>query len=1019
MLRSLLTFTVCCCVVAGSHGQVLQFQHLTTEHGLPDNAITCVFEDRAGYIWIGTENGLARYDGRHMERFPPGTGGPQGARISGIDQDPSGRLWVSTVDGGLSMRDPLTGTFTHFRQGKGNGQLPSDLLNHVLAVNDSIVVLSSQANGAIWFNVRRGTFTTVAIPHIRLGDHGVVASPTVYWCHRTMWMDSTHLWMAKMSVPSSLLAVASTGAVVHSALSADLDSFLPSNGVRIGNDLYMGGWTPGIKQVDLSGQRPPHMLALSDEVTALLAWDNGLLLAGTKVNGLLLLDTAGRMLGHMRHVRARPASLCNDRVRCLLKDRSGNLWVGTANGLSVHAPATWRFTATELVHKDDPGNLAFHQIQQDADGTIRLSTSKGFVLVDPRTLATRTVEQVHQGKRLEVTGLFHVPAGCYMGTETGLFRYDPTRERIMAGNAVHIEAGNMFQVRSLFQEALNGRPLLIISVLGWGQEAYDPVTGQRITDWSEMPVGEQEKIQPNELMVRRTLRDRSGRYWSTSGGGLLNWEFPLSGSPLIWYRMNTAEAGTKRLPGNDATGLALRNDTLWAGLRDAGLAAIVDGAAMAHRPPDHMPHDVLGLTVAHDGAVWCTTSNGLLRYGPRDGEWLHVPVDDGRTFRQLTGSIVTLHDGRIAFAADDHLITFDPAVFRDLPTIPAPTLLEVQGSWGAIGLNGDTVLDIPYRSSSFDASVTALRPTGAAPLAFLYRLEGLDDTVHAIAPDGLIRYAGVPVGTHRLLVRVRDAYGREGPEHALLTVVVAGPFWQRWWFFLLVLAAGASAMYLVSRYRQRQQVRVQRVRDSIARDLHDDIGSALGSISFYSEALKRKLEHDDGTARSVAEKIGTSSREMIEQMSDIVWSVDPKNDDAGSLITRMETFASDLLAAKGIALHFDRSDAPLERKLNATQRRNLFMIHKEALHNALKYAQCRTITVRIAFPGRNVQLEVIDDGIGFDPANVDSYNGNGLGNMRTRAAAIGGTVTITSRIGHGTVVCAVAPLAHPSTRSGD
>jgi len=267
---------------------------------------------------------------------------------------------------------------------------------------------------------------------------------------------------------------------------------------------------------------------------------------------------------------------------------------------------------------------------------------------------------------------------------------------------------------------------------------------------------------------------------------------------------------------------------------------------------------------------------------------------------------------------------------------------------------------------------------------------------------------------------VRDEFGREGPERALLTVTVTGPFWQRWWFFVLVLGAGALGMYLVSRFRQKQRMKLQRVRDRIARDLHDDIGSTLGSISFYSEALKRKLgSSEDAMAQQVAEKIGSSSRDMIDQMSDIVWSVDPKNDDAGALITRLRAFASDLLAAKNIPLHFHADARLTDRKLTAEQRRNIFLICKEVLHNTVKYADARSVTITLKSTGRALELLIADDVKGFDPENTDSYNGNGLPNMRVRAEAIGAVFTVESSPGNGTRALITVPQHVLTPRSGD
>jgi signal transduction histidine kinase/ligand-binding sensor domain-containing protein len=1000
--------------------QELRFQQITTDDGLSDNAITCVFEDRVGYIWIGTEHGLNRYDGQRVEHFPPGTTGPEGIHISSIAEDGTGRLWVTTADGGLSMRDQHSGRFTHFRKSQGDpNSQPGDLLNHVLVVNDTLLVVSSQEKGAIWFNTRRNTFVGKAYRPLRPdrpGDKN--ARPDQYWSHRVVRLDDHRLWIPLIPAYQSYILNAFTGAVLDTIRLGPI-GFLPTNALVVDSVLYAGGWSPGLYRIPIYGQGPPLYVPLEDEVTGLVQWNDGRMLAGTKVNGLLFLDKEGRPLERSRHVRAVESSLCNDRVHCLLKDRKGNLWVGTANGLSVYVADVWRFTTTPLLSDNDPGDLVFQNIQQDFDGAVRISTSAGFVIVDARDLSERTVPLEFHGIQLEATGLFQVGTDTYyLGTETGLFRYDPRQERILtegeAKGPARIEDSRMFQVRSVFQQRLGNRTLLMIGVLGSGQVGYDATTGAYLPDWDDF------KQKTGTLMLNTMLRDSSGHFWSASRGGVVHWEPAATGISANAVYFNSTEEADRRLPGNDASSMVLHHDTVWVGMRDAGLAAIVDERAFAHVPPVHMPHDVLGVAVDHNDHVWCTTSNGLLRYDPRHDDWLHVQVNDGRRFRQLSKCVLALRDGRIAFCADNHLVTFDPKVFDALPELPEPTLVDVRNSWGTLPMSGDAGVEIPYRSSAFDASITALRTTGAMPLTFLYRLEGIDEEARVIGAHEPIRYAGVPVGTHRLIVRVRDAYGREGPGHVLLAVTVTGPFWQRWWFFVLVLAAGALSMYLFSRLRQKQRMKLQGVRDRIARDLHDDIGSTLGSISFYSEALKRKLgDTDDAMAQQVAERIGSSSRDMIDQMSDIVWSVDPKNDDAGALSTRLQAFASDLLAARNITLRFEADAALNERKLTAEQRRNLFVICKEVLHNAVKYADACTVIISLKSSGRALVVELEDDGKGFDPSNTDSYNGNGLPNMRVRAEAIGATFTIDSAPGKGTRARIVLPQNVLTPRSGD
>ena len=996
--------------------QPLLFQHLTVEDGLSDNAITCVFEDRDGHIWIGTENGLDRYDGQRVEHFGPGGDGPHGTHITCMAQDGQGRLWVTTLGGGMSMRDPGTGRFTHFRKGDhGDVPFPSDHLNHVRVINDSLLVVGTQDHGAIWYSVEEQRATVAVLRYDERSDS--LVQGTGYWCHATVPINGDRLWVATLPALRTFMTDAVDPVITDTVQLADDPGFLPTNGLWTDGRLYIGGWSPGIHRVD-PASKASRRFPLDDEITCMVPWGAGMLLAGTKVNGLLLIDTAGTVVGRMRHVRGQHGSLSNDRVRCLLKDRSGNLWVGTANGLSVHAPATWRFTAVPLLGEQEPGDLVFHRIQQDADGTIRLSTSMGLMLVDPHTQRVRRVPLFLGGRELEATGLFHLGGEkAMLGTETGLYSYDPAHERILPvteQSALHIGGGHMYQVRSAFADTIAGKATLIVGALGSGLDAFDATTGERLPDWTD------HYTRPGSLMPRAVLRANDGRYWSATSGGIIRSDVAEPGASAPVLHFDRSETGDQHLPVNEATSLLIDDDTIWAGLRGAGLVAIVDERATVHAPPAHFPNSVLGIAMDRSRHIWCSTNNGLLRFDPDKAQWLHIPVNDGLRFHQLGGPIMALNDGRLALCADNHLLLFDPAAFAAPPDLPTPTLVDVSGAWGHLTGRDKPHMDIPYHSSAFNARVTALQPTSAGKLTFLYRLEGLETEGHPVRGGEPIHFAGIPVGKYRLLVRVRDAYGRDGPEHPLLTITVRGPIWQRWWFMAIAFLVVIVGMWLVARFRERQRRKLQGVRDRIARDLHDDIGSTLGSISMYSEALKRKLsDSEDASTRAVAEKIGSSSRAMIDRMSDIVWSVDPRHDEASSLVARMESFAADLLTPKGITFRIVADPALNERRLSATQRRNLFLIYKEALYNAVKYAACRTVRVDLSLAGRDLVLEVRDDGLGFDPANVDSHNGNGLANMRIRSSAIGGSTTVHSAPGQGTTIRVVIPVSEPIPGTGD
>ncbi len=998
----------------------IRFQQITTEDGLSDNGITCLLEDREGYVWVGTERGLQRYDGQRMEHFK-GPGWPGLAHISALALDSAGNVWAASTDAGLFRYSPAARSFIHLRHTPHDPHsLPTDNLNHVLALNDSILVLCSQNAGVIWYNGRSGTWRSNAynLDTTLTSKDGAVEKGS--WCHTTTRLDNDRVWLGLIPGGNSFVIDAWTGKELTEVRSAHVDSLYSlSNAILLDGDLIAGGWGPGLTRIPIESGHRQSYIPLPDEITAMVPWDGDKVLAGTKINGLILLGPDLHPLMRFRHQRGDPTSLINDRVRCVMKDRQGNLWVGTAGGLSVHAPSVWRMSVRSLFppEKTDQPDLTFHNLQQETDGTIRISTSHGFFTFKDARSAPKHIPLEENGHPLEVTGLFHTGKDTWcVGTETGLFRYDRQREAIPTAYKEAIRPFKqikMYQVRSVLLDTIVGKPALVVGALGFATTLFDPMTMRSLPSSSKRAAVE---IGP---LIYCTVRDAKGSYWSGTDKGIYRWSIKgQSISDMVDFYGREEPDGHK-LPSDQVSALKIHGATVWAAMRDGALVAITGGAATFFQAPRHIATDLFGITFDRDGNAWCTTGNGLACYNTASGSWIRVPVNDGKIFRQLNGAIITLQNGNIAFCADNSLITFDPAAYNNLPPVPVPELIIVKNSWGSLTPNAHHRVELSYRDGSFEAELTALNTVGTGPLEFIYRVEGVEQEARATTAEQPLRYAGMPIGEHRLLVRTRDAYGRLGPERALLTLAIAGPFWHQWWFYALIALALAAVVWAWTRYTIGQAIRMQAVRDGIARDLHDDVGSTLGSISYYSEALKRRIGAGDVAAQEVADKIGQSSREMIDRMGDIVWSIDPRNDSAGSLEERTRAYATNLLAAHGVELSFPATQQLNNGPLDTRTRRTLFLIFKEALNNALKYSGCTLVEVELRQEGRQLRLEVIDNGCGFDLATVQPYNGNGLRGMATRAESIGGTTTVRSTPASGTVIVVQVPIGKGIPRTGD
>ncbi|MDX1383733.1 MAG: ATP-binding protein, partial [Thermoanaerobaculia bacterium] len=265
-------------------------------------------------------------------------------------------------------------------------------------------------------------------------------------------------------------------------------------------------------------------------------------------------------------------------------------------------------------------------------------------------------------------------------------------------------------------------------------------------------------------------------------------------------------------------------------------------------------------------------------------------------------------------------------------------------------------------------------------------------------------YTGLSPGRYHFAVAA--SVGGSPWSAAAETELVLRPFfWQTRWFFALVVVAiggGASALY---RLRVRRLVELERLRLRIASDLHDELGSELSGISLASAMLESEDDLRDPARRRLGEIRASSSR-LLERLRDIVWLIDPGGDGVGPLAERMEMVAESL--TPGIRLEFAADAVAAELPLSMTQRRDLLLLLRELVTNAVRHAGASAIRVRFEARNDRLELEVRDDGCGFEPTAASS--GSGLRSVRDRAAALGGELTIESGAGAGTRALLSVPM---------
>ncbi len=355
-----------------------------------------------------------------------------------------------------------------------------------------------------------------------------------------------------------------------------------------------------------------------------------------------------------------------------------------------------------------------------------------------------------------------------------------------------------------------------------------------------------------------------------------------------------------------------------------------------------------------DGFLWFGSIGGVTRYDPST-----LPISASRSVDVPLPGAVILHEIRV-----------------DNRPVPAAGSLEVGPSVGFIALR---LLFPSFRNPG--------------QVRYRYLLRGLDSAWHE-SLDGNISLAGLKDGDYTLLAQASGGEGRWTRSRSVLSITVAPPFYRTAWFWLLALAVSWATGYALYRYHLYQVLERERIRTRIASDLHDDIGGNLSAISLLSD-LDRKTRA--GSEVSQLKTIAELARSSVAAMSEIVWAVNPARDHGGALMDHIRAFVETTARPAGIAMEL-QFDGTLEKlRLDPDTRRDLYLVCKEAVTNAVKHSGCSCITIRLRAADRGMEMAVIDDGRGFTPEAM--HGGHGLEGMRRRAESHGWRFAVNSTPG--------------------
>jgi anti-sigma regulatory factor (Ser/Thr protein kinase) len=316
-----------------------------------------------------------------------------------------------------------------------------------------------------------------------------------------------------------------------------------------------------------------------------------------------------------------------------------------------------------------------------------------------------------------------------------------------------------------------------------------------------------------------------------------------------------------------------------------------------------------------------------------------------------------------------------------------------------------------FRSYQNDIAIayTSVDLTNGAETKYAYKLMGGKDTGWSM-PGKLrqINFSRLAAGNYVFMVRSLNGSGVWSTEPASISFYIRTPFTQTIWFYSLILLVMAGVFYAMYRFRLRQLTTTEQIRSEISRNLHDEVGSTLTNISLTSLLAKKQLPNE-GPVHRILDRIYEDSQSVSEAMRDIVWSINPKIDTLGESLPRMLRYSSELLEAEDIEVKAEIASDIEQVKLTMQQRRDLYMIFKEAVNNLAKHSKATEVSIRFHLVNNKIVMIIADNGVGFD-MNAPLIN-NGLRNMRERAKNHRWLLHLLSEPGAGTTITLTTQIA--------
>ncbi len=996
-----------------SHSQIsnLSFRHLTPDEGLTQVAIGSVLTDSKGFVWMTGLDGINRFDGIRClsnEQIAGGISSFGDTRT--IIEDADGNIWIGTTDGIIQYNYTANKFFKHnIKLNKGLRNNFFTVLSYDKAGN---ILIGTSVRQLVLYNHKTGAMLQFPVPSspndselglfsflhgdnlyndVHLVSHAGQAIIHIYtlanitdskpvWKIRTISFFQHILPIAFMPDPNTL--------------------FFSGNGFMYKYNLATGAFT---KSRDILFGGDDYLNYSMDGKGYLWVSSN---------DGIAVLDTARLSpIGSIQYNPDAPEGISSKNFGATV-DKNGIVWV-TAWGKGIdYASLNERKFKSFLTAKDAEKNGISNFVRgiaEGPDGNFYCATQSGVVILDKNLRYKRQLPGFDPSLQLpdiKIMGNSLLIAsdnekkGLYVyDLFTGKHRY--INKFLQSGKWVNPD---IYHINPITEE--EG----LVSSVSYGLFKVNIRTGKS-------------SVSPVNLF---TNGRESLVYTYISAKGHLYASFNLLGFAVFKDQGEVFQQAYESLSGLTVKHIIpAGNDKLWIATTE-GLLLFDDNKLKVLRKyttDDGLLNNVVyALITDKKNNLWFSTNKGLGYLDVSQNKIYNFTKDDGLQSNEFNAhTVLRAKDGRIIFGGVNGLSVINPDAIGYTPPVPIlqMTALKADSVLNPFALPGNKIV-LPPGTNSFETEWTALNYSNPFIHKIRYKLSSLDKNWQETGNPASIRYTGLVPGSYELEVMASNAKGEYSGVSKKIAIVVIAYWWQAAWFkWGMVLLFSVITWLLIRGYFRRrinkekqkivQQLLIQQERERIIADLHDDIGATLSSMSIYSELADNLWQEKPEEGRKLVNRVAATSRELMDRMGDIIWSMKPASGDRYSLEARLKNYCTELLSPKNIACTFSIDKELSVAGSHPEARKNILLIAKEALNNIAKYSGASEVVISFQKKNELAVLTVTDNGGGFETAQTGQ--GNGLANIHERCRQLGGTCRIQSQPGQGTTIECLLPVA--------